>query len=248
MLKRIGVIFLVVTLALVGIAMFNINGRQVDPKEYFSDPQTIALAEAMMAGDTGKMAELVAQGADPNARGMDGMSLLEWEMLRDGHSAMRELLRLGADPNLLGWHDSTPMHLAAQYLNETYLKLMLEHGGDADVVDGKMGRTPIFSALSSRRPDNIRLLLDNGATLDFADRDGIRPLKLAASINDFQHVLDFLRRGAEPRAVDNIGTTFQTSLFRSDPALLNVDALAARNAIIAFLEAEGIPLDPNARR
>lgn len=248
MLKRIGIVFLTIVAAVAGLAMLTINGRHADPKEYFSDPQVIALAEAMLVGDTAKMAELVAEGADPNARGKDSMSLLEWEMLRDGHGAMRELLRLGADPNMLGWHDGTPMHLAAKYRNETYLKQMLEHGGNVDAVDGRMGRTPIFDALSARRPDNIRLLLDNGATLDFADRNGVRPLKLASSINDFDHTLDFLRRGADPRAVDDIGSTFQTSLFRTDPAILNVSALAARNAIIAFLEAEGIPLDPKARR
>lgn len=248
MLKRIGGIFLVIVVALIGFALLTMNGRHADPREYFSDPQVIALAEAMLAGDTARMAEIVAQGADPNARGVDSMSLLEWEILREGHSAMRELLRLGADPNLIGWHGGTPIHLAAQYQNDRYLKLMLEHGGDVDAVDGKMGRTPIFAALTARRPDNVRFLLENGATLDFADRNGVRPLKLAASINDFGHTLEFLQRGADPRAVDDIGSTFQSSIFRTDPAILNGSALAARNAIIAFLEAEGIALDPRARR
>ncbi len=247
MLKRIGGIFLVVVAAVAVFAMMNINGRQADPRDYFSDPQTVALAEAMQAGDTTRMEELVAVGADPNAAGKDGMTLLEWDIWREAHIAYRELLKLGADPNAIGWANGTAMHLAAGYTNDSYLEVLVAAGGDVDVTDRRMERSPIFSALMSRRPDTIRFLIDHGADLDLADRNGVTPLHLAASINDFDHVLMFLRLGADPLATDDIGTSFQTSIFSSDPNLLNMSALRARESIIAFLEAEGIPLDPKAR-
>mgnify|MGYP000710614868 CR=1 FL=1 len=44
------------------------------------------------------MSREVANGADSNARGKDGMSLIEWEMLRGGILVLRDLLRLGATP------------------------------------------------------------------------------------------------------------------------------------------------------
>ncbi|WEK03425.1 MAG: ankyrin repeat domain-containing protein [Candidatus Devosia phytovorans] len=247
-MKRIGTIFLAILLMVIVVGMLTANGRQVDPEEYFADPQTIALAEAMLSGDTSRMEELVGAGADPNARGTDGMSLAEWEIMREGRSALRTLLRLGADPAAPGWHGGTAMHLAAQYQNDSYLRLLVEVGGDVDAADGRMARSPIFNALMARRPDNVRFLLEHGATLDFADRNGVTPLQLAARINDFDHVLQFLQFGADPLASDRGGATFQSAIFSSDPDLLHPGALAARNGIIAFLEAEGIPLDPKARR
>lgn len=247
-MKRIGSIFLAIVVLVVVGTLMTMNGRQLDPKEYFSDPQTIALAEAMLSGDSGRMEELVAKGADPNARGKDGITLAEWEILREGHTALRTLVRLGADPGAPGWDNSTAMHLAAQYQNDSYLKLLVEAGGDVNTADGKMARSPIFNALMARRPDNVRFLLDHGAALDLADRNGVTPLQLAARINDFDHVLDFLQRGADPLASDRSGATFQSAIFSSDPKLLHGGALAARNGIIAFLEAEGIPLDPKAKR
>lgn len=248
MWKRIGGIFLVGVAAVAILAMLNINGHRADPRDYFSDPQTLTLAEAMQAGETGKMAELIAAGADPNARGKGGITLLEWDISREAHVAYRELLKLGADPNAVGWENSTAMHLAAQYFNDSYLKVLVAAGGNVNVRDQRMGRSPIFSALMSRRADNIAFLIEHGADLDLADRNGVRPLQLAARINDFDHVLMFLELGADPLVTDDTGTTFQTSIFRSDPKLLNGSAQKARDAIIAFLEAKGVPLDPKARR
>lgn len=248
MLRRIGGLFLIILVSVAVLAMLTINGRQVDPREYFSDPQSVALAEAMLAGDTALMAELVDAGADPNASGTDGMTLLEWDIWREGRVALRELLKLGANPNAIGWHNGNAMHLAAQYQNDSYLELLVDAGGDVDATDRRMERSPIFSALTARRPDNVGFLIEQGADLDLADRNGVTPLQLAALINDFDHVLMFLHLGANPLATDNIGTTFQASIFSSDPELLNMSALRAREAIIAFLEAEGIPLDPRAHR
>ncbi len=247
MWKRIGGVFLGVVVVVAIFAMLNINGRQVDPRDYFSDPQTVALAEAMLAGDTGRMTELVAAGADPNASGKDGMTLLEWDIWREAYVAYRELLRLGADPNAIGWANGTAVHLAAQYSNDSYLEVLAAAGGDVDVTDRRMERSPIFSALMSRREDNVRFLIEHGANFDLPDRNGVTPLQLAASINDFDHVLMFLQLGADPLATDKTGASFQTSIFRSNPKLLNTSALRAREAIIAFLEAKGIPLDPKAR-
>lgn len=247
MLKRIGWGFLGFIAAVAVFAMLNINGRHADPRDHFTDPQTVALAQAMLKGDTGLMAELVGAGADPNAMGKDGMTLLEWDIWREGHIAYRELLQLGADPNAIGWANGTAMHLAAQYSNDSYLEVLVAAGGDVNVVDRRMARSPIFSALMSRRPDTIRFLIDHGADLELADRHGVTPLQLAANINDFDHVLMFLQLGADPQATDDSGTAFQSSIFSSDPKLLNMSALRAREAIIAFLEAEGIPLDPKAR-
>ncbi|EKF61553.1 accessory protein [Agrobacterium albertimagni AOL15] len=223
------------------------GGSDADPREFFTDASTVALAKAMLEGDTEQMSREVANGADPNARGKDGMSLIEWEMRRGGKLVFRDLLRLGADPNAPGWHGGTAMHAAAQDQSTYYLELLIEGGGDVDIADSRVKRSPLFAALMARRDDNVRVLLDHGASLEFKDREGVTPLQLAARINDFYHVWDFLQRGADPLATDASGSTFQSYIFSSDPKMLNAAALSDRNRIIGFLQSRGIPLDPRAR-
>lgn len=245
-LKRIGLFAMLIVAAVVVAVLFGLNGRQVNAEDTFSDPQAIALAEAMMDGDVAEMGRLVAAGADPNASGKDGMTLLEWEILREGYTGFLELLRLGADPTAIGWGGGTAMHLAAMYQSKLYLKALVAEGQAVDVVDGRMERSPLYSALMSNRQDNVDFLLENGASLAFTDRNGETPLHVAAAINDYHNTLRFLQLGADPLAVDRSGSTFQPGIFKSRPDLLTVTARADRDRIIAFLRARDIPLDPSA--
>lgn len=223
-----------------------VGGSDADPREFFTDAPTVALANAMLEGDTEQMSREVAAGADPNSRGKDGMTLIEWEMKRGGKLVFRDLLRLGADPNAPGWHGGNAMHTAAQDQSTYYLERLIEAGGNVDLAESRLKRSPLFAALMARRDDNVRLLLDHGASLDFKDREGVTPLQLAARINDFYHVWDFLQRGADPMATDTSGSTFQSYIFSTDPELLNSAALHDRNRIIGFLQSRNVPLDPQA--
>src|SRR5690606_36957586 len=122
MWKRLTLGFLGLVCLVTLAAIATGDGRRADPAEVFSDPQTLALARALMSGDADEMASLVASGADPNASGRDGITLLEWEMLREGYSGFRALLRLGADPSAPGRDGSSALHLAASYMTPIYLE------------------------------------------------------------------------------------------------------------------------------
>jgi len=139
------------------------------------------------------------------------------------------------------------MHAAAQYQSTDYLELLIEAGGDVDLADSRLERSPLFAALMARRDDNVRVLLDHGASLEFTDREEVTPRQLAAGINDVYHVWDFMQRGADPLATDASGNTFQSYIFSSDPKVLNAAALSDRSRIIGFLQSRRIPLDPKAR-
>lgn len=230
------------------LAAVTFNGRDAAADDTFFDPQTIALANAVKAGDEEEMARLVDAGANPNAQGKDGMTLLQWEILREGFKGIRPLVRLGADPSAIGMGGDTAMHLAARYRSNLYLKELVALGGDVNAVDGNMGGTPIYAALMANRQDNVDFLLANGARLDVADRSGDTPLHVAAAINDFDNVMRFLELGADPFATDKSGTTFQRLIFVTEPSRLNFNASRRRADIIAFLKAKNIPLDPLAER
>lgn len=180
--------------------------------------------------------------------GPDGMTALEKAILDGRYGDFLDLLKQGADPNAIGWHGSTAVHLAAQHSNEHYLEKLLDHGGNPNAVARRLKRTPIFSAMDSRRPKNRDLLIARGADIEYADSSGGRPLKHAANINDSDSVWLFLQLGADPTATNDIGSTFQSSFFRTNPKILAHSALKRRRQVIEFLKERGIPLDPNAAR
>lgn len=230
------------------LALFSQNGRGADPAEFFSDPDQVAVAAAMTEGDTQRISELVQAGANLGALGRDGMTLLQWEMLRNGMTGFRELLHLGADPNQIGHNGETPLHTAARFGSTSYIERLLDNGGSPNAPDS-IGRSPIFSALRTERQDNIDLLLERDANLDHADRNGMTPLMLAAAVNDYHNVRLFLEHGADPLKRDRLGDDFQDMLFKGqDRALLHGQANRELDAIIVFLAKHDIAVNPAATR
>lgn len=185
-------------------------------------------------------------GAEASPSGPDGATPLQMAMLDDDYGAFVRLLRAGADPNIVGWHGTTVVHLAARHRNGHYLERVLEHGGNPNAVALRLKRTPLFFALDSRRPDNRDLLIERGANIEYADATNTRPLRHAANIADVDSVLRLLELGADPAAVDDIGSTFQSSLFRINPEHLRWEVRRRYRTIMSILEARGIPLDPQA--
>jgi hypothetical protein len=61
-------------------------------------------------------------------------------------------------------------------------------------------------------------------------------------------LLTLLRRGADPRATNSGGATFQDYYFGYDEQVLNDRARAERREIAAWLVANGVPLHPDAPR
>lgn len=216
------------------------------PSEFFSDPTTLALAEALIANDGARVEALIADGASLQAQGIDGVTLLQWRILRGDIGRFKWLLDLGADPDAQGWHGETAMHLAAQHQNIGYLKAALDHNGNPNVLNTRRGRTPLFNAMDTRRQENVELLLERGADIHFADRSGTQPLLHAARIINSDAVVLLLKMGADPNATDQSGANFQRSFFRTDPALMNSKALRHRAWVVSFLKERGIRVaDPH---
>lgn len=100
----------------------------------------------------------------------------------------------------------------------------------------------MFDALRARLSENVRRLLAGGAHVDVRDRNGATPLHQAAMVNDPASVLVFLKAGADPHAVDNIGKTFQAYLYGGDPGLLNWSARCSLRKIGEWLREHEIPI------
>lgn len=182
----------------------------------FPDRKVRALAEAAGKGKVQELEELVSQGVDVNSQGAKGVTPLFWALRNANVEAFKKLLALGADPNII-FADSSVMHWAARQKNTIFLRNALDHGGNANLVAGKLGETPLFETIGVEGSGNVeamRILLDSGADINAVtggekvfnmSMGGITPVMAAADVVRFDIVYELLKRGADYRFEDDSG-------------------------------------------
>ncbi len=222
------------------------SGDAMDAPAAFSDASAAALAEAVANDDADAVRAQVRAGADPNARGDDGVNLLQIAMLAGAKEAFKALLDNGADPNAPGLGGATAMHGAAIADDPAYLEIALARRGDPDARHGETQATPLAGATGPRTDAQFRMLLAAGANPDLADRTGNTPLHKAAMINAGDHVLALLEAGADPRARNTQDATFQRYFFKTPASRLNAAARANRERVVAWLQAHDVALEAGA--
>jgi uncharacterized protein len=121
--------------------------------------------------------------------------------------------------------------------------VLLAHGADPNAPHGATRATPIIPALMANREVQFGRLLAAGADPNRADRMGNTPLHVAAKILARGRVLDLLRAGADPRATNSTGSTFQRYLARPSGNLLTDAARRDQATIDDWLRAHGVPAD-----
>ncbi len=160
-------------------------------------------------GDSGEVAQLLAEGTDPNAPDHTGRTALHHAGENAQARILNMLLDAGGDPDVQDRDGSTPLHLAALF--------------------------PYFEPDSQ---SSIRVLLNYGADPDRADRDGRTPLHLVARLHqEAASVLDLLGSGADAGRADSRGDTplhhavDRHSKFSADVVAALVDGGADGNAV-----------------
>lgn len=185
-----------------------------------------ALVVAALQGDAGRVAELIESGADVDAvldagdaRGRTALM----EGARLGHvTVIEELLEAGADPGRRDEHGADALwHAAVGYTTRRDEAAGLERGADPEetvrlllqagvVPEGggdAHGFAPIHAMAAWGDAETLTALLDAGASVTRADRNGKTPAAYAAQYNNAETLEVLLGVGADPEAVDRIGAT-----------------------------------------
>lgn len=158
------------------------------------------------------------------------------------------LLAAGANPDGIGHDGDGPIHLAAFHSDPAYLTSLLEAGADPDLRGEVTGSTALKAALRNNVDEPFTLLLEAGADVNIADKNGDGPIHTAARTNKGAALLALLEAGADPEAEVSTGATFQTYYWGRNPDLLNDRSLAERARIVEWLEAHDVPVDPPAEQ
>jgi len=182
------------------------------------------LFEAIRAGDSSRVAELVA--ADP--------SLSIFAAAIQGDCAQLETM-LAANRSLIsavstdGW---TPLHLAAFFGKLDAVRLLLNKGAKVDARStNPMHNLPLHAAAAGRHVDVIKVLLDHGASANARQHGGWTPLHAAAQNGDLETARALVAGGADVQTrADNNQTALDLALTK------------AQQAMVDFLESNGARL------
>jgi len=212
-------------------------------KEAFSDPQVIELVLAASRGDTKKIDALVKAGVDVNTQGKDGVTPLIWMLPTRNKAGFTRLLEHGADPNIT--YDerySVMWYLAGSDLSE-FLELALEYGGDANWLGGNS--TIIDPAITFGRVENIQILIEAGADVNFQNRvSGGTPLHAAGYSAQFQIAYLLLEAGADPRINNKTGRNGLLYAIEKSGRPGGDDVYAWRQKVIEYLRGMGMEVTP----
>lgn len=211
--------------------------------EAFPDTKAALVADAIEADDASRVSSLVKSGANVNAVGAEGRSLLEFAIWKDKPKAAAALIDAGADLTHADNRGALAIHYAAQAdEGESTLDLLIAKKVDINVLNAKTGDSPLMVAVLSGQGTQIHALIKAGANLNVAEPLGDTALMIAAQ-TDSSEVLELLNAGADPLAKNKRGDTFQRYLNLQPAKTLSPDAARERAAINQWLEAHKIPVE-----
>lgn len=174
--------------------------------EVFRDHVSAALADAACAGNVAEVQRLIETGANPNALGLHGESLLFWAVSCENVAGVTALMDAGADPNYRGRFGVNAMTIAATYRSATMLRLLLRHGSNKNAAEDT-GETAIQIAFDSGVRngwwDSYYALLRSGANP--VTLNGHRTM-IAHAIyaNHYEKALELLRLGFRDGAFEEL--------------------------------------------
>lgn len=155
---------------------------------------------------------LVKNKADVDERDEDGFTPLILAVSRNHVPTIEMLARLGADLDLPTSNGITPLGIALSDGHYYAAKALIDLGAKVDMPSGKEAVTPLMvvatqitaqtrAAHITQGPSPIELaqhLIDKGANVNAASKDGVTPLMIAAGHNNVPMIGVLLRAGADP--------------------------------------------------
>ena len=173
---------------------------------------------ALMAAapDVDKMRLLLDRGADVNAKSrVRFTAVMVAAQYQGSDAAMNLLLDRGARVALADGEEApvfnaNPFFIASYAGNAAILKRLAQAGANTNLpmlLLGSSRETPMLGAFKFGDMEVAKALLDLGASVDFADGNGITMLGRTVLNNDLPMAQLMLARGADVNRVDKLGMT-----------------------------------------
>lgn len=213
------------------------------------------LHRAAREGNAAEVTRLLAEGRDPNARGVGGWAPMHRASFPGHVNVVAPLLAAGADVNLrigraiVDTAGDTALHIAAAQGRLEMAKALIAAG--AKELGNDDGWTPLHRAALGGKADVAAYLVEQGFDVKARAQDGWTPLHAAAGAvydGSFDILEMLLAKGADPNARDRDGWTplhaaaaQGMTAHRQDPRLVlrKIDELLAAGAERDARDADG---------
>jgi len=175
------------------------GAKEPTMKKYFQGSDAEKMLEQAIRQDSAEgIVKAVKAGADPNTRGLYGVTPLEMAVGDLRKNAVAELLRQGADMNVRDAEGNTAVTWAvvAYKRDPQILDMLLDAGADPNTLLNDDDPIIVWF-LAVHDLDAIRYLHEKGANIDARDRSK-RPLIIGEGISeDWDSVWTLLELGAK---------------------------------------------------
>jgi ankyrin repeat protein len=149
-------------------------------------------------GEADHADQLLHDGADPNARDIEGRTPLMHAVLGARMTSFKLLLQHRANVNLLDHGGCSALHFAAQNFELDAAEELLRVGAQMELKDS-VGNTPLWRAVANSRGrgEMIALLLRHGAGRLAKNNNGKTPVDLANLVANYDLKQFFQGKAAE---------------------------------------------------
>lgn len=188
--------------SVIGAGVTAITNSEKECTEMERDSLRDMLFEGADKGDMAMFARALDNGADINEVGKHEFSALMLAAIGGYDEIVAEAIRRGADVNARSEDGISALLLAVENDNVVGATALIEAGADVNVLP-----SPLVCAVGRDSWDMVRFLIDKGADVNMADKDGLSPLVVAARGGDEDVVRLLVEHGAEVDARDMDGVT-----------------------------------------
>jgi len=194
--------------AVTKVALQQLPKREIRVSDVFpEDRMAQKLATAASEGDLERVDELIANGANPNAVGENGITVIGWLLYRPNKAGLKCLFEHGADPNAIwdkwdtqrGWEWAF-IHLATELspkIGTDYLQLALDAGGNPNLMVNNYYEWPILITIERKYLTAFAVLYTSGANLNYNGHYSQTPLMRSVTIENFELCYFLLKHGAD---------------------------------------------------
>jgi serine/threonine-protein phosphatase 6 regulatory ankyrin repeat subunit B len=162
---------------------------------------------AVMKNDMATVQFLLDKGASPDRKGPQGRTPLFMAVEKENTKIADLLMKKGADSNTFDNSGRNIMHVLASGKNSgKSIAAFSGYGININKTDNT-GKTPLMTAVSDKRWENVKPLVDAGASYKFTDMSGKSLLVMAMENRNTSLALYLIEKGIDVKQKNSTGRT-----------------------------------------